>query len=282
MGGEGGNGGASPGNGGAGGSSQDGPSAPGDRPADLARDSGPDRPADLPADSPPVPDVAPDRPADLPPDMPPPDLAPDRPTEKVALLVVGNPGSLPAPDMQVKARLESKGFRVIVGDDAGPAIDAEMVSLLVVSATVASAMVMGKYLTVRTPALILEAFIFDDMKMTGPTEVTDYGETMASQVNILIPGHPLAAGLTGTITATTAATNFGYGVPAMTAERVATLAGMPTRFAVFGYAAGTPLVGGTPAAGRRVGLFTTSTTAERLNPMGWQLFDAAVDWAMLP
>jgi hypothetical protein len=57
---------------------------------------------------------------------------------------------------------------------------------------------------------------------------------------------------------------------------------MPNRVAIYSYEKGAMMVGGTPAPARRVGIFVHVGVADRLTPAGWQLFDAAIDWALAP
>ena len=258
-----------------GGPAPDGPGAEGPRP--------PDGPA--PADVNTTPDLAPDRAPDLPPpDLPPPDVAPpDGPSSRIAALVVGAPTPLAAPDIQVQTRLQGKGFMVRLVDDAAPATTVDGTSLVVISSTASSGMVAAKYVMVPVPTVVLDSYLFDDMRMTLAVENTDYGETMLTQqVNIVMSGHQLAAGLSGMVTVTTSAASIGFGLPASGAERVATLQGMANRFAVFGYPPMSQMAAGMLAPARRVGIFATSTAITALTPAGWMLFDAAVDWAMRP
>jgi hypothetical protein len=76
----------------------------------------------------------------------------------------------------------------------------------------------------------------------------------------------------------TTATNFTWGKPNTNAARVAALTNDATRFAIFGYDAGTAMTG-LEAPARRVALFLTDTTAASFNANGGALFDAAVKWA---
>src|SRR5207249_6003175 len=88
----------------------------------------------------------------------------------------------------------------------------------------------------------------------------------------------MAAGLAGTQTVVTTATNFTWGKPNTNAAKIAALTNDATRFAIFGYDAGAAMPG-VEAPARRVGLFLTDTTAASFNANGGALFDAAVRWA---
>jgi RHS repeat-associated protein len=125
----------------------------------------------------------------------------------------------------------------------------------------------------------MEMQVYDDMLMTGPTLGTDYNsEGGQTQVVISSPSHPLAAGLTGTVSVTSSPINFGWGKPALSAARVASMTNDATKFTVFGYESGV-MMNGLAAPARRVGLFPMSTAPSVLNGNGWALFDGAVRWA---
>jgi hypothetical protein len=139
-----------------------------------------------------------------------------------------------------------------------------------------------KYRDLAVPVINLEPALMDDMRMTGPESGTAYEQDAGSQINIVDPLHPMAAGTSGLVTPVTGTGSFlVWGVPADTAQKVATLMGMPTRFTIFGYPAGAMMVGGMAPA-RRVGFFAGDSSLERLNDNGVKLMNAAVDWALLP
>lgn len=109
---------------------------------------------------------------------------------------------------------------------------------------------------------------------------TDYNSNSGySQVVIADPSHPMAAGLTGTVTVTTSSSvQFGWGKPAASAIKVASLPSDPSKYTLFGYESGAALVGGMSAPARRVGIFLWRDTPTVLNADGWSLFDAAARW----
>jgi hypothetical protein len=246
-------------------------------------DAGPARDATM-VDAP----VAPDAPADVvQPDRSPapdsdmgtPETGGEAPVARKALLIVAAPGALGADDAKLKMRLEAKGFTVTVGDDAGPDTLAEGMSLVVLSGGAASATLGTKYRATPVPLICLEAFAFGAMNMTGPTRDTDFGQVNGTQIAVVLGTHAIAAGHpAGNLPVATATTSLGWGVAAATAERIATLVGMANRNTAFAYEAGTMMVG-MVAPARRVGLFATAPTPDRLNMAGWDIFDAAIDWA---
>jgi subtilisin family serine protease len=186
----------------------------------------------------------------------------------------------PAPgDIAVRDRLVGIGFDVTErSDSALLASDAAGKDLVVVSGSVSSTTVGNKLTNVTAPVLSMEAFIFDDMKMTGPVSGTDFGSLGSqTQVDIVDPTHPMARTLSGLRTASSSAGTYNWGVPGAGAAVVGLLAS-GTRASVFGYQVGSAMVGMT-APGRRVGLFVDTIAAGAFTPDGRSLFDAAVYWA---
>ena len=139
----------------------------------------------------------------------------------------------------------------------------------------------NKYAVLPLPVLCLEPAILGAMRLTADGDAA-LGNATGSQITITASEHPVAAGLTGTVDVTVAAVNFGWGLPGEGAARIATLAGMANRYAVFAYEKGALLVGtpALPAPARRVVLFIHTLVADRLTPAGWQVFDAAVGWSL--
>lgn len=197
-----------------------------------------------------------------------------------ALLVAGST-TLTSADAAVRNRLQGLGLAVQVKSaSAATTADATGKALVVVSSTVTSSSVGTKFRDVTVPVLTWESELYDDMRLT-PAAAGNFG-TRSSQRNLTItsPGHPMAAGLTGTVVATSSTRNFTWGRPGAAAVRIASLATSPAEPAIFGYDAGSALATGQPAPARRVGLFFTDTTATALTTNGWLLFDEAVEWAV--
>ena len=201
------------------------------------------------------------------------------PRARNALLVVATPATLPADDATLKVRLEAKGFVVTVGDDDGPGTQADGMSLVVISGSVASPLLGTKYRMTPAPVICLEVLGFGNMNMTGPTREVDFGLVDGMEIMIVLDTHAIAAQHpVGPLTVATTTTSLGWAAAPATAERIATLVGMEGRNTVFAYEAGAMMVG-LVAPGRRVGLFAASPTPDRLNTAGWEIFDAAIDWA---
>ena len=195
------------------------------------------------------------------------------------VLFVTGSTTLNSSDAAVKARLEALSSTVTVKDAASAATaDANGKALVVISSTVNPTTLGTKFRTVAVPVLIWESGSFDNMGMTGSTN-KDFGtKTNQTQVSITNSSHPLAAGLSGTVTVVSAAKTFDWGKPNANAISVATLAGDTAKTGIFAYEAGAVMPGLTAPA-RRVGLFVYDDTAASFTTNGTALLDAAIKWA---
>jgi hypothetical protein len=165
--------------------------------------------------------------------------------------------------------------------------------MVLVCESVASVNLLAKLKDVPTSILSYEAFIQDDMGFTPAGPPGDPGEPtqfalgvrfMDTKIDVVDSRHPLAAGLTGTVTIYTQAREISWGKVAPTAEVVATLAGDASGAAIYVYRKGVTLYDGTPAAGLRVNFFleddNQTGTPNLMTPDGLQLFDAAVKFVL--
>lgn len=201
------------------------------------------------------------------------------PPSRNALFVVSSGAFPTAADRTARNRLVGLGFTVATADDdAVPS--AAGYDLVVVSSTTVSSKVGTAFTASAVPVVTWEVGLLDDLGMTGSVLDTDFG-TVAAQtaLDVTDPTHPLAAGLTGTVTVHTTADDFNWAVPGASAAFVASLAGDASRAAVFGYDTGDALVAGGSAPAPRVALFMGNLGPSLLTTDGWALFDAAVSWA---
>ena len=177
--------------------------------------------------------------------------------------------------------MEGLGYTVApVDDDLVTSADAAGKALVVISATAISTKVNTTFRDVTVPVMVAEGLLYDEMGMTGTVENVDNGTAAnESQITIIDPTHPLAAGLSGTITVLTNIDQVRWGVPNDNAAKVATLASDNNKFTVFAYDSGA-VMPGLSAPARRVGYFLTPTSGTLLNSNSWLIFDAAVNWAV--
>jgi hypothetical protein len=209
-----------------------------------------------------------------------PDLPPDQRVHGPVLLVVGET-VLSKSDAQLRASLQHLGFMALpIDGQVATAADATDMDLVVISGSAWSDDVGGKFRDVPVPVVVFDASIFDDMKMTGTRNETDFGTVDGDKrVAIVQPQHPLAAGLSGTVTVSVDNIQVSWGVPASSATRVASLVGQSNRFTIFGYLAGS-MMSGLVAPARRVGSFVRYPNATTYTAAGLALFEASVLWAV--
>jgi len=198
------------------------------------------------------------------------------------VLFLAGSTTLNASDSAIRDLIAGLGFNVVVmDDDLSTDVDGIGKKLIVVSSTVNSGSITTKFRTATAPVLTWEQSNQDDFGMTGDVDGTDRGTVPGqAQVEIVDGSHPMAAGFTGLNTVATAGTDFSWGLPNTNAVRIATLAGIPNRVVIYGYEAGTNMMGGFVAPARRVMVFMSDNTYAVLNTVGRDLFAAALNWAI--
>jgi len=198
-----------------------------------------------------------------------------------ALFVVDDAG-LDTGDTEALRWLEQGlGFGVTVMDEVTvQGTDAAGMDLVVVSSTVDSGNVTNKFTDVTAPVVTWESYIFDDLKLTGPTAGTDYGGTAdQTAVDILDSAHRAAGGLAGTVTVFVGAENMRWGVLANGGVAIASLPGSPSQATVFTFETGAELIDATTAPARRVGLFMDNSGPTSVTPDGVRLVLSSICWA---
>jgi hypothetical protein len=198
-----------------------------------------------------------------------------------ALFVVENAATLRPSDELLRARIASLGFDVEVRKaPSSTSADANGRALIVVSETVTSGDVGTKFTNAAVPLISCEPAILDDLKMTGTSGSpgTDFGTELHETQLQITAGHPLAAGLSGLVTVTTAQGTYTWGNPSSSAIKVAGIVGKTNEWGIFAYDTGDAMVG-LNAPARRVCFFPNGDVPATFNDNGWRLFDAAVKWA---
>jgi len=170
---------------------------------------------------------------------------------------------------------------------AGDGSSAAGYDALIISSTVNSGDVRYKYEDATQGVMCWESAVFRQQAGEFNMSVGGSASTGHTQIDIVDPSHPLAAGLSGTVTVTSAAELMMYGTGALGGgvDLVAstTTGGYP---AISAADVGDALLGdGTPenpsvAPGRRVMFFLHDTTFANLTPDGLKLFDAAVAYVV--
>lgn len=199
-----------------------------------------------------------------------------------ALLLAGARTLHPA-DAAIRARLEKLGFEVTSATTAtlDPSAAADT-TVLVISSSVSPQDVDARVRDLPVPILTWEVGLYPVLGMTGRCEDGECGFHMVAPFALEIRdrAHPLAAGLSGTVPLAHTE-KIGWGTPNIHAAWVATIAGHPTRAAIFAYELGAQMPG-LAAPARRVGFFFHDTTAENLpaSDPQWLLFDRAALWCL--
>ena len=193
------------------------------------------------------------------------------------LFVVATPGALTAGETAVRNRLTGLGFTVAVADDdtVGTA-QATGTAFVLISQSASSHLAGVKTLSgVAVPVWVAKPYLFDDFGLTGPVGGTDYGDKAGTQLTIVDPAHPLAAGQSGTVAVQTSG-RLSFGRP-VAAAVVAARAG--TDASVFTLAPGALRANGTPAPACRLTFPLVGNGPAAFTSAGWAMFDAAARWA---
>jgi hypothetical protein len=169
----------------------------------------------------------------------------------------------------------------------------ELSDLVIVSESIMSLRLRDKLKSVTIPVINYEAFIQDDMGMTAkepsgdPGEPEDFAYGVREKdtgIDIMMPGHPLAAGLEGHVTIYKEPREVTWGKVGSGAKVIATLTGKKEAAALYVYDKGAKLFDGTEAAGMRIGFFleeeNITGTSNFMTEEGLRLFDAAVEFAL--
>lgn len=196
-------------------------------------------------------------------------------------LLIAKGGTLSSGENDLKTRLQNLGFTVTtipdqdVNGQTGNGWD-----LVVVSNIATQGSLGGNLVNVNSPLLNMLQTWLPVLQMTGSVLNTDYGTQNGTQVAITAAGHPLAAGLTGTVTVVSGGNRqFVWGKPNASATKAATIVGNSNRATSFGYESGATMFSSFVAPNRRVGLFPSDNAADNLSVDGGKLFDAAATWA---
>ena len=202
------------------------------------------------------------------------------PTQSVCgvqtVLFVGSTNPLPARDQVLVNRLTGQGYAVVVRSESqAVSSDASGKALVIISDSVTSGNVNIKFRDVAVPVMTWEPALLDDMMMTGTAYGTNSGDASNQTQLVVNSGHPLAAGLSGTVTTSNAAQMYFWGVPSASADIIATIVGQSGHAAIFAYEPGDAMIGLTAPA-RRLGYY--NGYGADFTAAGWGLWDAAVTW----
>jgi hypothetical protein len=215
-----------------------------------------------------------------------------RVTGRHALLVWGYGEHDPTPkatdppkafDLTMKGRLEARGLVVDMRVDALSTVaDADGKAVVVISSSINrdnlfDAAKKPRFKDIAVPTIVMKDGTIEVMGLgTGSAGgfSTGVGET---QISIVAPDDPLAAGFKGNVTVYTKGDRLIWAQPAAAARKIATVVGQPTQITIFAYAAGAMMVGQVAPA-KRMGFFIHRNT--NYSGDGIKLFDAALDYLL--
>lgn len=205
----------------------------------------------------------------------PPGGGPSSEPDASILLVIDASDASPG-DMAIEDRVLDAGYTVVTLDEGqADAAAAELHDLLILSSSVSSGNFNQEFRDLEVPIVLWEHALYADMGMNNG----DAGNVSGDSVHIEAPEHPLAAGLSGTVSIFTGSSAMRWGTPAADVTVVAKSTGSPERAVYFAYERGAQMPG-RKAPARRVGMMLSDDSAADLNDDGWLLFDAAVQWAL--
>ncbi|MBA3252465.1 MAG: alkaline phosphatase family protein [Geodermatophilaceae bacterium] len=193
------------------------------------------------------------------------------------LFVVATPGTPTAGESAVRNRLAGSGYTVTLADDntVTPAAAAGAAFVLVGQSVNANLAAVKSLTGLALPVWVAKPYLFDDFGLTGPVAGTDYADKPGSALTIAAPGHPMAAGRTGTVPIQSGG-RLSYGRPA-TAATVVSRAGVDAT--AFSLSVGQPLAGGAAAPGCRLSFPVYGNGPATFTVDGWAMFDATATWA---
>ena len=168
--------------------------------------------------------------------------------------------------------------------------DANGFDVVIISSTLSSGTVRNKYEDTPVGLMNWEQALMRQRE--GEFNMSENGRTQPdeTQIEIVDPAHPIAAGLSGTIDVYSAPNTNSYGRDALAPGATLIARGVTDAadLAIFAAEAGDALLGdGTPgnpatADGRRVMFFLEDNGFGAITPDGIKMFDAAVDWLAVP
>jgi len=189
---------------------------------------------------------------------------------------------------------------------------ADAADLVIVPESVLSNFVGDKLIATSTPLINMEAFLQDSFQFVDPDGITvDPGSpeggaggtvenptgvvrvghfgAIDGETDIVIvdPAHPLAAGLSGRITVYSLPAEINWAANEVLApgvHSVAALPDFPEAQTIYFVLPGDALFDGSPSPNLRITLFTENNndigTYHRMTEDGHRLFDAAINWAL--
>jgi hypothetical protein len=204
-----------------------------------------------------------------------------------------------AQDREVVDRLTARGHKVTIADDQDGALDGYFAGqdLILISSSVGSgneplhALAVSDLVTRRVPIISCEPGLYDELKFQVSTAFGNTAPHTFLDMTVANQSHPLAAGKSGQVSMVNPGTTAVFSssdLPINVGTNAILIAtnGSPGvdlgKLAIWGYESGAKLVDNTSTApARRVAFFFNATTAAGVyNTDAYDLFFAAVNWAL--
>ena len=197
-----------------------------------------------------------------------------------ALLVVANPATPTLVEASMVSRLKSVGVSVAVADDSTVTLaQASAHTFTIVSRSAGAPRIATALGGLTRPLWVASPWLFGRIGLTGTNSAADFGSVTTGTASIVVPGHPMSGGRSGTVTFAASSQASGWGQPAASATIVSTVpVGTTHRAAAFTIAQGSPLAGGRAAPGCRLAL-PLPTSASAVNAEYWAMFDGTARFA---
>lgn len=239
-------------------------------------------------------------------------VAPDALNGKKILFVTGEvEKGAENDDPLIRQYLETKGSRVTVVKADADAAAASGQDLIIISSTVNSRELRGKYHDAPVPVVTWNAYSFADMDMTGKAlhrdfsvvrekpfhneNHADYYAHATSSTNAILKAAQLPQGMFAPLLFSAGVTDPSWGKPSLGADVAVTFGDDRNQAAVFSYEKGAMMADEYVAPARRVGLFLGDNSFSKLSDAhgpaakdpdefawfsGKRVFDAALRWAV--
>jgi hypothetical protein len=187
-----------------------------------------------------------------------------------------------ASDAKTKAHLESLGYTVRVVDHLAPASETAGADAILISATVSSNKIGGKYRNSTIPILTWEPYMLSHLGMTGRKENVDFGTKERERwLWVVNAPHAATGGLpAGQVNAQQKNVPMGWGKPGLGASILATFPGEDEKAAAFVYEKGATMDYENIAPARRAFVFVDTAAFADMNEDGLKIFDAVVAWVV--
>ncbi|MEM6800706.1 MAG: hypothetical protein AAF696_04840, partial [Bacteroidota bacterium] len=189
-------------------------------------------------------------------------------------------------DRQLLDTLESLGLSVKVRGANASTVQSEEAdgkTFAFISPSVTASLVGIALRDVKIPIVVSESFLFDDMRMTGPTAGNDYGiRSGRDQLDILEMGHPIVGTYTNSTVVTSTLTSFMWGNPSAEALNIAEVSnsGGNNQMAIFVYEYKDEMQG-LRAPAMRIGYYLRENTTTLSSAAGWDIFKNTVGFVLV-